>query len=116
MMKLENLTNNELSKVEFIHDYIQLFIGGFTMNLFNPVSVQKNGQMILRSQKNFSEEIEKLVGKKIKKTNYKKNIEASLLFDNGVKICISLDQNQSNGPEAFMLLGGPSEFLVEQNA
>ena len=111
------LENKEpLSQVIFIHDYIQLIFQEYILSIYNPIEIYVENKTITDGEMGFADALRNLIGNRVIKTNYKQNTSASFEFSNKVKICISLEQNDNLGPEAFQLNDSESQILVEQNA
>lgn len=104
-----------LSQVVFVHDYIQLVFQGTYFNLYNRVTVHRDGCTLGASDAGFADELRRLVGERVVDTSSEEGRFSVVEFERGAQVSVSLRAEDANGPEAFELGDNKGLRVVEQN-
>jgi hypothetical protein len=104
-----------LSQVVFVHDYIQLVFQCTYFNLYNRVTVHRDGCALGSSDVGFADELQRLVGERVVDTLSEEGQFVAVKFERGTRVSVSLRAEDANGPEAFDLRDNKGLCVVEQN-
>ena len=101
-MQVPYLVGLIVSKIEFVHDYLQIgFDGGGGMNIFNDFTVDGCNK----------ERLSMIEGTRLESAEYSKTV-FRLTFDNGVVINVCMSDDAFNGPEALQYVGPDGKEVI----
>lgn len=104
-----------LSQVVFVHDYVQFVFQNTYFNLYNPVTVGLGDRTLSRNDLGFCDELCRLIGHRVVDTSTEVGRVASVEFENGTRVSVSLRTEDATGPEAFELGDNKGTCVVQQN-
>jgi hypothetical protein len=97
---LQQLVGVELSSVEFVRDYVQLWFDGPCMTAYTWPTVAGGSENLSPRQPGYRDALCMQIGRKVEKTEVDKR-RVSVVFEGGVVVSISLLDDDYLGPEAL---------------
>ena len=97
---LQSLTGRALSSVEFVADYVQLRFDGPNLTAYTRPTVSWGDESYIWGQPGYRDAICRQIGCRVERTAVD-NRQASILFEGGAAVLISLHDNDYRGPEAL---------------
>jgi hypothetical protein len=109
---LQQLVGVELSSVEFVRDYVQLWFDGPCMTAYTWPTVASVSENLSHGQPGYRDALCMQIGRKVEKTEVDKR-RVSVVFEGGVVVSISLLDDDYLGPEALQFrLDGKDRIWV----
>jgi hypothetical protein len=103
-----------LSKVVFVHDYLQLVFGSDVFTLYNRVQLKIGSALMVQGETGFCDELVRLISQKVLETHDRHAL--TMAFENGAELSVLNGETDVSGPEAFQYDGPDNLIIVEQNA
>jgi hypothetical protein len=97
---LDKILGEQLSSVEFVHDYVQLHFDGPTLTAFVLPTLDIAGKTSRFGDVGYRDQLCARIGRKVVLAHVVETIGVIVRFDDGVGIIISLKPEDSVGPEA----------------
>lgn len=104
-----------LSRVVFIHDYLQLAFQDEVLSIYNLASLVLRGSEIRQGSPGFCDELVNLIGQRAMQVGPSERCVLSLSFAGGVGLHVLGGESAVRGPEAFQFAGRDNLLVVEQN-
>ena len=109
---LKLLIGEQLSSVEFVHDYLQLRFDGPCLTVYSPIHrLLKNGVLIHWGQPGYCDALCGLITHELKMTTVDPQ-RGLFIFDNDSVWSLSLRDEDYSGPEVLMYVDGSQKMWV----
>ena len=102
-MFLEKLRGLRLTHVEFVHDFVQLRFGEYTLTIFNPIVARIGDETLTSDHPDFQHALRNRIHDKVEGIAFQQNKSAELRFATDCVISILLTEADYSGPEAMEL-------------
>jgi hypothetical protein len=99
---LGNLTGRVLGSVEFVADYVQLRFDGPSLTAYTPPTVSRGSEIHIWGQPGYRDALCRHIGCRVERTAVDGQ-QASIVFESGAAVSISLRDDDYRGPEALQL-------------
>lgn len=110
-MRPDILPIEPLSRVVFIHDYLQLVFQDACFSIYNPAELKLDSSLLLSGQPGFCDVLVSLIGQPL--TSALSSPSLSLTFQNGTVLTVA---QIGQGPEAWQYAALGEPIVVEQKA
>ena len=97
---LGELVGRELSSVTFVRDYVQLAFDGPGINAYTLPTVTRGSEVLSLRQPGYRDCLCEQIGCRVERTEVDDQ-RASIIFENGAVVSISLRDDDYRGPEAL---------------
>lgn len=98
---LRTLVGRDLSSVTYVRDYVQLAFDGPGLNAFTMPTVISGSESFSTGQPGYRDSLCQQIGCRVERTEVNHQ-RASIIFENGATVSISLRDEDYRGPEALM--------------
>jgi hypothetical protein len=107
---LEIIVGEQLSSLEFVQDYVQLWFDGPNLTLFVWPSLHFPNRVVRFGEPGYRDELCARIGHKVVRAKIRSDEDIVIKFDDGVEIFVPLKPEARTGPEAgyfsATLIGG----------
>lgn len=97
---LQTIVGERLSSVEFVEDYVQLRFNGATLTAFTLPTVSTDSQTLHWGEPHYRDELCRQIGHLVKSVSIQAGEFIEVVFDDNVKVQISIRDKDYQGPEA----------------
>jgi len=97
---LKALVGEQLSSVEFVADYVQLWFDGPCLTAHTPPTVSRGDEKLMWGDLRYRDALCEQIGRVVEHT-LANGEKVAIVFDNGATISISLREQDYRGPEAL---------------
>jgi hypothetical protein len=115
LINLDAIVGEQLSSVEFIQDYVQFHFDGPHIIAFVWPVVESGGEVLRFGETGYRDALCDRIGRKVRMASISEGDTATIEFDDGATIRISLKPEDHKGPEAILYRAGSkaSDPLLE---
>jgi hypothetical protein len=97
---LKTLVGEQLSSVEFVADYVQLWFNGPCLTAHTPPTVSRGKEKLMWGDLRYRDALCEQIGRGVEHTLVDAE-QAAVVFGNGATVSISLRERDYRGPEAL---------------
>jgi len=108
---LDRLKGEQLSSVEFVHDYVQLRFDGPYLSVYVGPTIESKSRRLDWNTPGYRDELCGCIGRKLVSVSVRDE-DVTLRFEHGVAIVISLRKEDRVGPEALQFVDGTGIWVA----
>lgn len=97
---IKSLVGEQLSAVSFVQDYVELHFEGPVIRAINNPIATINEQLFKFPDIGSRDALCSFISQKVTQVYYKEHVELTILFSNGGKISVPLDDDSYRSPES----------------
>lgn len=109
---LQSIVGEQLSSVEFVHDYVQLRFDGPTLTAVTQPTVRVSGRQFRWDEPGFRDELCRRIARKVLSAHITPGDSLRIEFDDGAVVAVSLAQKDYRAAEAVKFDVDPSQWWV----
>lgn len=109
--RIQEVVNEPLSAVAFVHDYVELHFDGKIIRAFGSLMVKHQGQLIGANDAGWRDALCGLIGKHVRDLAFFNDAHGRLVvsFENDTDLVVNLIISESSGPEVLHYVPGDNE-------
>jgi hypothetical protein len=106
LIKLDAIIGEQLSSVEFVQDYVQFHFDGPHIVAFVWPVVEIGGEVLHFGEGRYGDGLCERINRKVLTASIREGVTATIEFDDGATMRISLKPEDRKGPEAILYTAG----------